>query len=57
MSHNYDSLSMSTTGAPFMRGDYTLYDIEGYKDSIHSIRTYSNEITLLLIHNDILNRY
>lgn len=40
-----------------MRGDYTLHDIEGYKNSIHSIRAYSNEIKLLLIHNDILNRY
>lgn len=57
MSHNYDSLSMSTIGAPFMRGDYTLHDIEGYNNSIHSIRTYSNEIKLLLVHNDILNRY
>lgn len=57
MCHNYDSLSVSTIGAPFMKGGYTLNDIEGYKNSIHSIRTYSNEKKLLLIYNDVLNRY
>lgn len=48
---------MSTTGASFIRADYTVLDIEGYKNSTHSVRTYTNEKKMLLIHNDILKRY
>lgn len=48
---------MSTTEAPFIRADYTVLDIEGYKNSTHSVKTYINEEKMLLIHNDILKRY
>lgn len=47
---------MCTVGTHFIRCNYGMGDIEGYKNSSYGLRTQINENNMLLMCNDIFKR-